>query len=230
MHSHNNKPKWRLQTSVNRRKVLIECCDNFREKLVVLLNCFASYRGVIFFFFSASSHWYKWHWTSECKFYALAATSWRLMLCMNLCWHYETAPDIFLLIYFSKRVHVLKLFYTLSTFYMFVCFKCVRGGKKEALSFICRRCHTAALVSLIHFSSASVFFLFCFFIFTLFNVVSLPFVSAASGACLGKTSCVTRHPPTIRFSIHLQTRTHKHPHTHTLTPLTFSNMTRGLHL
>lgn len=46
--------------------------------------------------------------------------------------------------------------------------------------------------------SPSAFFLFLFLPVTRFSTSSFfPFVSAASGACLGKTSCITSHPPTV---------------------------------
>ncbi len=87
-----------------------------------------------------------------------------------------------------------------------------------------RPCHSAALVSLNHFSRALLlFFAFLFsFSFSRFSMSSLfLFVSAASGASLGKTSCVTPHPLTIWFSIHLQTCAQQAAtHTHALTSTT----------
>lgn len=131
----------------------------------------------------------------------LSCVVYESMLTLGNCsWH-------FVLIYFSKPVSVSKLWlmYILST-YMCVC---------VVLS-VHRHCHSASLVLLNHFSRALLLFLFLF-LFTLCNVVSLLFVSAASGACLGKTSCKTPHPPTIWFSIHMQTctqqeATHTHQH------------------
>lgn len=68
-----------------------------------------------------------------------------------------------------------------------------------------------------------------FFFFHAFQCCLSPvFVSAASGACLGKTSCVTPHPLTIWFSIHCRQAHSRQPH-RALAPLTFSNMARGLH-
>lgn len=124
-------------------------------------------------------------------------------ICLFISANWSSCPDFWLLCILST--------------YMCVCAVSVCVGYE-------RPCHSAALVSLNHFSKALLLFFFFFFLsfFSRFSMSSLfPFVSAASGACLGKTSCVTPHPLIIWFSIHLQTCAQQAAtHTNTLTSTT----------
>lgn len=167
---------------------------------MLLLNCIISDRGVILLF-SLISNWVdEWYERSSCVSCCCLLTShvvdksvlalWKLLL-------------TFFCLFISANLSVSKLqLLCVPSAYMFVWAVCLC---EESSLVIHRHCLTATLTLLNHFSRNLFCFvcLFVFYFFTLFNVVSLPFASAASGACLGKTSCVTPHPPAILFSIHL---------------------------
>lgn len=143
------------------------------------------------------------------------------VLYINLCWHCEIAPDIFLALFIftnlqNQSVSNLCLLYILSNpcVCLLVFFVCVYVREKEALSFI----HTCIVPLLIaeslQQSSASVFlFRFLF----PFNVVLLPFISTASGACLGKISCVTPPTPQSILQPFDSAQHSRAAHTHSLT-------------